>query len=395
MIDPTAIDPEDYLSEDDDLANLRALYRQKVSRLNQFNQDATIPKIAGGLLDAISAGQQGQARAAAIATGKPVEALGYPNASGMVDKALLATKDKALNDIQMFKTLEDLARRKQEKMLDLRRQDLDRATKQQYYSALLGDKQAQRDMIEAITGKKIQSAYDIAAANRDANTQRYDADRASRDKAIQDKFDMMQRQLEELSRHNKATEKNAEDANKIKAKKGSGPGKSALDKLSGEQKMKVGMMADALRSLNQYESAFNAGGRRSRINPDTPIIGSFLNASPIDEASTKLSDDIGRLRSGGAINQDEEARFLRMLPTAADDDATARRKLENIRTEFRNKISIFGVDENALAKGGFQLGSVQSAPTPKAPAPKVGEVRKGYKFMGGDPTRKESWQKVK
>lgn len=36
--------------------------------------------------------------------------------------------------------------------------------------------------------------------------------------------------------------------------------------------------------------------------------------------------------------------------------------------------------------------SVQNVPTPTAP--KVGDVRKGYKFKGGDPSKQESWEKV-
>jgi hypothetical protein len=148
-------------------------------------------------------------------------------------------------------------------------------------------------------------------------------------------------------------EQKAKDA-KAKAS-GKGAAKSPLEKLSGEQKMKVGMMGDALRSLGQYEAAYKAGSRRSRINPETTLLGSFVNDSPIDEATTKLSDDIGRLRSGGAINQDEEARFLKMLPTPADDDATAYRKLANMRTEFQNKLSVFGISEKDLSATGFKF----------------------------------------
>jgi hypothetical protein len=161
-----------------------------------------------------------------------------------------------------------------------------------------------------------------------------------------------------------------------------------LRKMSGEQKMKVGMIGDALRSIDQYENAYSGGERRGYINPDTPLIGSFLSASEIDEATTKLSDDIGRLRSGGAINKDEENRFLRMLPTPADDQETAMRKINNIRQEFKNKLAIFGVNEEGLTKAGFntQAMNKQSA-----------SISEQTKVVGGVTYRKVQggWQRTK
>jgi hypothetical protein len=48
-----------------------------------------------------------------------------------------------------------------------------------------------------------------------------------------------------------------------------------------------------------------------------------------------LSDKIGRLRSGGAINKDEEYRFKNLLPTLRDDAETIKFKLDKIEREFK------------------------------------------------------------
>jgi len=47
-----------------------------------------------------------------------------------------------------------------------------------------------------------------------------------------------------------------------------------------------------------------------------------------------LSDLVGRMRSGGAINKEEEARFLKLIPRFGDGEPTIRYKLNQLNKEF-------------------------------------------------------------
>lgn len=54
-----------------------------------------------------------------------------------------------------------------------------------------------------------------------------------------------------------------------------------------------------------------------------------------DTLIENVTDKIGRLRSGGAINSDEEARFKRLLPTFWDTPNTVQFKLNQLEQEFQ------------------------------------------------------------
>lgn len=329
-------DPSEYLGEDEDLAELRSKYRQRMGRaLAMKGENNTIPRAAGGLMDALALGQQGDALSAGILTGRNIQPMAIPGAAAEVDRSIASRREKALGDVQMFKTLEDLAQKRKDAKLKLHQQNLDRESKNLYYKASLGDRAAQRELMALLAGKKMEFEGAEKSADREF----------------------------------KAEEGQKERDNKVviagkKASKGGGAGKSAMEKLSGDQKSRVGAISDAMRSLNEYETAYNAGGRRSRINPDTRFIGGFVSASKIDELTTKLSDDIGRMRSGGAIGGSEEQRFLGMLPTSADNPTSAMSKINSLRKEFQNKLYIFGIKEPDLAKAGVDIGSV-TAPKKK------------------------------
>lgn len=190
-----------------------------------------------------------------------------------------------------------------------------------------------------------------------------------------------------------------------------------LAKMGGEVKQKVGHITSGLMNLTKYESAFANGGRQGRVTPETPILGRFTQSTPIDEARTNIEEAIGRLASGGAINKDEEGRFRRMIPTAADDDATVQRKLAGLRQEMENKLTGYGFKTDELGGLGFnpeQLGYSGSgrpgSPPDRAtpggvpgvssayaapPPPKHGTEEAGYIFMGGAAGDPKSWKKAR
>lgn len=92
-------------------------------------------------------------------------------------------------------------------------------------------------------------------------------------------------------------------------------------------------------------------------------------------ASRMWGEAIGRLQSGAAISEVEEARFLKMAPTAFDSSETQKKKLIKAMTEMSSRISNAGIEpEEALARrakveAGIRERLAQAAQTPaQAPA---------------------------
>lgn len=189
-----------------------------------------------------------------------------------------------------------------------------------------------------------------------------------------------------------------------------------LGKMGAEGKQKIGFLTSGLEGLTRYEDAFGSGERQSYINPTTPLIGGLVSSTPIDEARIGLEEAIGRLASGGAINAGEEARFRKMIPTAADKDVDARRKLTNLRKDMENKLTAYGFKAGELGDMGFdpqmlgysedRIAARQGAGSPQGggmvreavaapPKPKNGSVVDGYVFMGGDPANAKSWKRAR
>jgi hypothetical protein len=125
-----------------------------------------------------------------------------------------------------------------------------------------------------------------------------------------------------------------------------------------ETKAKIGMIKNALRAEGRYIDAANSGDRQNRIAADSgvkiPLIGKIpfgkwvASSTPIDESRVMMGEAIGRLHSGGAINDDERAQFEGMIPTASDDASTYERKLKNYSEMMRDKLSVFGYTPEEL-----------------------------------------------
>lgn len=61
-------------------------------------------------------------------------------------------------------------------------------------------------------------------------------------------------------------------------------------------------------------------------------------------ARRNWEDAIGRLQSGGAINNEEASRFRRMAPTATDTAEIQRKKLDEMQILMRNRLKTLGQD---------------------------------------------------
>jgi|GEM_PF-5324256 len=109
--------------------------------------------------------------------------------------------------------------------------------------------------------------------------------------------------------------------------------KTQSEKPASAESAKVREIANSgLRQLDNLESLIinSSGG----IDKHRMITEGPLNTD-VKFALDDLTDLIGRLRSGGAINSDEEARFKRLLPNIWDSDETIRGKLAEFRTKFQ------------------------------------------------------------
>jgi len=95
----------------------------------------------------------------------------------------------------------------------------------------------------------------------------------------------------------------------------------------------------------------------------------LISDDPFSSAQRVLTDVVGRLQSGGAINKDEESRFLAMGPRPGDSDTIKQAKLKEQKVFLENKIRAMGVEPSSLASMGFDVGQADSVQggTPTGP----------------------------
>lgn len=131
--------------------------------------------------------------------------------------------------------------------------------------------------------------------------------------------------------------------------------KAKLAKLSAEAQNKVGGIADALASLDQIRDAMSKGVGPSRINPNTPGIGTFVSDNQFTSAQRTLDEAVGRLQSGGVIGKEEIVTFREMGPRPADTDPVIiAQKLANQERFLNNKLTAFGFGADELSGMGFK-----------------------------------------
>ena len=65
-----------------------------------------------------------------------------------------------------------------------------------------------------------------------------------------------------------------------------------------------------------------------------PNVMASEDAQFLETRRQNLADLIGRMRSGGAINKDEEKRFLKLIPRFGDEEETIKYKLNQLNKEF-------------------------------------------------------------
>lgn len=100
---------------------------------------------------------------------------------------------------------------------------------------------------------------------------------------------------------------------------------------------------------------------------------------------------LSKLVRPGATTESQIERLKAELPNPYNTKNAAHAILRLKR--LQNEITI------ALQKGNFEVEERRGTPTPPPmiarPGPKVGDIEDGHRFKGGDPSKKENWEKVK
>lgn len=104
-----------------------------------------------------------------------------------------------------------------------------------------------------------------------------------------------------------------------------------------ETKKALGYIATVNSGLDKYLQMTKDGNSIPLIDPDTSIVGGMVSDTPLTILTRQMAENYGRLQSGGAINKEEEARFMKMLPRYNDKPEIRQMKLKTLRDELNIK----------------------------------------------------------
>ena len=132
--------------------------------------------------------------------------------------------------------------------------------------------------------------------------------------------------------------------------------------LSGESTKLLTIATGGIKSLNKLHSFLNEEGEDGTISVRSDLAPERLK-TPRGRQMTllrkDLADSIGRLRSGGAINEKEEGTFLGFVPSRTDDAETVKFKMKKLGEKFVTIQS--GITGQEIPQAELNLGK-QSAP---------------------------------
>lgn len=115
-------------------------------------------------------------------------------------------------------------------------------------------------------------------------------------------------------------------------------GKSSLAKLNTTEKQVYNLANEGLKASTDMRNAL--------ANGDNTF--SLVGDNNYTEAMRRFAENYGRLQSGGAINKDEEERFLKMAPGVTDSKEMQQRKLEKMEQMFRARLESLGIDSSKM-----------------------------------------------
>lgn len=147
---------------------------------------------------------------------------------------------------------------------------------------------------------------------------------------------------------------------------------------------------------NAYGSAFDYSGSK---------IGQMVGNKDVVDAQTKINSlQIGNVLKNlsqlkGASSDKEMAQMIKDFPSYTSDPVVMERWVERASAAtnrfLKRSENRFGFDTDYAEQGRFDgKGKQPSGEIAEPNAPKVGEIRQGYRFKGGDQYDKNNWVKV-
>lgn len=119
--------------------------------------------------------------------------------------------------------------------------------------------------------------------------------------------------------------------------------------LNSTQQQQANNAQSGLDSLGEIAQTLQSNPNASKLAsiPGGSLASNLTGTGSYKAAVNNATDVIGRLRSGGAINADEEKRFKSLLPGAFDDPETVNYKLNQLSTLFQRFVNPSGGSSDA------------------------------------------------
>jgi hypothetical protein len=185
-----------------------------------------------------------------------------------------------------------------------------------------------------------------------------------------------------------------------------------------ETKSKVGLIANALRNMTDYENAYASGESPPWVDSNTKLIGMAVSDTKLTAARRQLDEAVGRLNSGGVIGKEELVTFRAMGARPGDSPDIQAEKIGKQRQFLEDRLAGFGFSPQELGKiPGFNSDKMgygndsqskrenllvshqkrskgDSSNAYADRPPEKGVIDDGYMFQGGDPGNPKNWIKV-
>lgn len=126
-----------------------------------------------------------------------------------------------------------------------------------------------------------------------------------------------------------------------------------LDKQPAEVRSKVGLLANALGNMTQFEAAFSKGQRPSYVDSNTPVVGALVSDTDLTRTGRMIDEAVGRLQSGGVIGKEELDSFRAMRPRPGDNPEQQAQKIADMRTFLEDRLTALGFHPQELGELGF------------------------------------------
>jgi hypothetical protein len=168
------------------------------------------------------------------------------------------------------------------------------------------------------------------------------------------------------------------------------PGQAPAVKLNAEERKRLDSASMGLSAVKDMGDALSTGSNTFSLVGDNDFTA----------ARTRFEEALGRMQSGGAINNDEAARFREMAPTWRDNPEMQQKKMQEIYREMALRVETLGADpaEILAKRKNVEVPAFGKAKQPPGEAvaapsgPVKGEEQDGFIFQGGDPADPKNWK---